>query len=243
MTAVTASDVPERALVVAAHADDVDFRCAGTLAAWCGQGTAVTLALLTDSAKGSHDLSLSDDEVAALRRTEQRAAAARVGYRDVRELGEIDGLLRADERVIEWLVRVIRDARPDVVLTYDPWAPYILHPDHTTAGDAAFRAVIRAREPRFCRDLADEGLPPWRVSQLWLFGAPEPDHIEDISGSFDTKLDAILCHRSQYETEMGFSEGDEAGRAAFVERMRAMFGKIGASGGFSYAESYRRLAL
>jgi LmbE family N-acetylglucosaminyl deacetylase len=234
--------IPERALVVAAHADDLDFRCAGTLAKWCRRGCAVTHLILTDSAKGSHDLSLSDAGVAEMRLDEQRAAARQVGYTDLRVFGEVDGLLSGTEPVIESVVGVIREVRPDVVLSYDPWAPYILHPDHTAAGDVAFRAVIRAREPRFYRE-GSGVLPPWKTAALWLFAPLEADHVEDITEVFEDKLAAILSHRSQYPTEMGFTEDDEAGRAAFIDRMHKMFATIGGRGGCSYGEEYRRLAL
>lgn len=233
---------PARALVVTAHPDDVDFRCAGTLAKWCSSGCAVTNLVLTDGGKGSHDLRLSDTEVAALRRDEQRAAAARVGYCDIRELGRVDGLLTADEPVIGEVTRLVREVRPEVVLSYDPWAPYILHPDHTVAGDIAFRAAIRAREPRFYVELA--GFPPaWRPRELWLFAPAAANHVEDVSAFFEDKMAAILCHRSQYPTEMGFTDGDAAGEAAFVGRMRAMFATIGEPNGFEYGEEYRRLPL
>ena len=112
----------------------------------------------------------------------------------------------------------------------------------TEAGRAGCLAVVRAREPRFYRD-AHPGRRPWRVPALWLFAPFEPNHVEDISETFDAKLAAIMCHESQYPTEMGFNAGDDSGRAAFVERMHTMFGMIGARGGHARGEDFRRIQM
>lgn len=238
---MTGMDIPGCALAVVAHPDDVDFRCAGTLAAWTRRGSRVVLLVLTDGSKGSHDLTVSDAEVAAVRAEEQVRAARTVGYDDVRWLGETDSLLTASEEVLEKATAVVRAVQPDVMLSYDPWAPYILHPDHTVAGEIAFKSLLRAREPRFYRPPV--GAPPWRTRELWLFAPAQPNHTQDITATFDIKLDAILCHESQYPTEMGFAPGDEAGRAAFCDRMRAMFAQMGAAGGYRYGEAFRRIDM
>jgi LmbE family N-acetylglucosaminyl deacetylase len=243
MVEQTVLPAPERALAICAHPDDVDFRCAGTLAAWARQGTRTTLLILTDGAKGSHDLSLSDAQVRDVRRDEQLRAARVVGYDDVRFLSEPDGLLSADQAIVQQVALLIRDVRPQALLTYDPWAPYILHPDHTEAGRIGFLAAVRAREPRFYREAARRGLAPWKVDELWLFAPFQPNRIEDISSTFEAKLDAIMCHESQYETEMGISPGDTNGRARFENQMRAMFAAIGEREGYRYGEEFRRIPL
>ncbi len=73
--------VPERALVVCAHPDDVDFGAAGTVAALVRAGCAVSYCLVTSGDAGDDDLTRSRDELRALREAEQRAAAAAVGWR------------------------------------------------------------------------------------------------------------------------------------------------------------------
>jgi len=235
--------VPRRALVLAAHPDDGDFRCAGTVAGWVEAGCEATMVVVTDGSKGSHDLALDDAEVAARRRQEQRAACATIGYHDVTFLDEVDGLLSVTEELLEAVVVLLRRVRPDVVLSYDSWAPYQLHPDHTEVGRLAFLGCIRAREPRFYRHFADAGLGPWSVRQLWLFGTPQPDEVVDIADHMDQKLAALLCHETQYPTEMGFELGDDAGMAAFCDRMRAMAARIGASAGVALGEDFKVVHL
>lgn len=77
----------ERALVVAAHPDDIDFGAAGTMATWVDAGIDVRYCIVTDGDAGGFDLTVPRPEVAEIRRREQRAAAAAVGVSDVTFLG------------------------------------------------------------------------------------------------------------------------------------------------------------
>ncbi|MEK9663348.1 MAG: PIG-L family deacetylase, partial [Candidatus Nanopelagicales bacterium] len=81
------SDAATRALVVTAHPDDVDFGAAGTIATWVAEGTEVTYCIATDGDAGGSDPTVPRAEIPAIRRAEQRAAAAVLGVTDVRFLG------------------------------------------------------------------------------------------------------------------------------------------------------------
>jgi LmbE family N-acetylglucosaminyl deacetylase len=233
----------DSALVVVAHPDDCEFLCGGTVAGWTEASATVTLLVATDGAKGSHDPSLSDAELTKTREDEQRQAAAVLGIRDVRFLGAPDGRLERSDAVVLEVVRMIRSARPDVVVTFDPWRLYELHPDHRAVGWIACDAAYRAKESRFNRNLAASGYPAWRPSALWLFDAQEPNHVVDVSAQFETKLRAILCHKSQYPTSMGISAGDPESPARFEERLRTHSAEIGRPHGYLYGERFRRLEL
>jgi hypothetical protein len=75
-----------------------------------------------------------------------------------------------------------------------------------------------------------------------LWSADEPDHAELVADEwFDVKLDALLCHSSQGETTMGDAPGDEAKRAAFIERLRTLHVEQGANIGVGPAEVFKRL--
>ena len=127
--------------------------------------------------------------------------AARVPERHDRVLflGRVDGELEngVDER--REVARIIRTLQPAVVLGHDPWRRYRLHPDHRAAGFVTLDAVVAARDPHFFPEL---GLAPHRPEGLFLFEADEPNHVEDAGGFEDTKVEALLCHRSQWESTM-----------------------------------------
>ncbi|HEY8059251.1 MAG TPA: PIG-L family deacetylase, partial [Acidimicrobiales bacterium] len=112
----TEPELPARALVVSAHPDDVDFGASGTVARLTAAGCMVSYAILTDGDAGEVPDSVGRDGAAALRQSEQRAAAAAVGVADVRFLGFPDGRLEVSIALRAALSRVIREVRPDVVL-------------------------------------------------------------------------------------------------------------------------------
>jgi LmbE family N-acetylglucosaminyl deacetylase len=193
----------ERALVVVAHPDDVDFGAAGTVATWVDAGIAVSYLLCTRGDAGGFD-DTPRDQMPLLREREQRAAAAAVGVSDVRFLDVYhDGLLEVTQDLVRDISRVIRQVRPLRVLTQSPerWWERLgaSHPDHMAAGEATVRAVYpAARNPfAFPELLGVEGLDAWTVPELWLMADPAADHAVDTTGTFDRKLAALQAHVSQ----------------------------------------------
>jgi len=189
------------ALVVTAHPDDVDFGAAGTVAAWTASGITVHYCVCT-SGEASGD---GTPEMAALREAEQTAAAGQVGVRDLTFLRYPDGAVVPSLELRRDISRVIRQVRPDRVLT---WSPEInwefvatTHPDHRAVGEATFAAVYPdARNPHAHRELLDhEGLEPWAVPELWLADGPVAlrNHAVDVTDTFDKKMAALRAHASQ----------------------------------------------
>ncbi len=197
------TDVPERALVVMAHPDDADFSCAGTVALWTEGGTEVVYLMVTDGEAGGDELTLDSSEIAAMRRGEQRRAAAEVGVKDVRFLGYPDGRVVASLDLRRDISRVIRQVRPERVVIPSPerdWDSIAAsHPDHMATGEAALNAVFPdARNPHAHRELlADEGLAPWTVPEVWVTAGPKANHHSDITEVFERKVAALAAHESQ----------------------------------------------
>lgn len=201
-------DQIERALVVTAHPDDVDFGAAGTVAVLTDAGVAVTYCLVTDGEAGGSDRTVSRTDMAALRRREQTDAAMHVGVTDLVWLGHADGRVEANLALREAISRVIRDVRPQVVITQSPQRVLDRtvgsHPDHLAAGEAALCAVYPdARNPfAFPALLDDEGLEPWSVPEVWLMafgGRGDGLTPVDITAHIDRKVKALLSHVSQMQ--------------------------------------------
>jgi LmbE family N-acetylglucosaminyl deacetylase len=201
-TPTAPAEYVERALCVLAHPDDVDFGSAGTVATWTAAGTEVTYCIVTDGDAGGFD-DAPREEMGPLRRREQRAAAAAVGVTDVRFLGYPDGRLELTLDLRRDISRVIRQVRPQRVLTSSPERFYerigASHPDHMTVGESTLRAVYPdARNPfAFPELLADEGLEAWTVSEVWLGASPRADHAVDVTDVVDAKFRALKSHASQ----------------------------------------------
>ena len=193
----------QRALAVVAHPDDVDFGSAGTVAAWVAAGVEVTYLLCTYGDAGGFD-DTPREKVPALREAEQRAAAREVGVDDVRFLpGYRDGHLEVTDDLVRDIARVIRQVRPQRVLTQSPerWWERLpaSHHDHLACGEATVRAVYpAARNPFAYPELRDqEGLEAWTVRELWLAAHPTPNHQVDITATIDRKVAALRAHTSQ----------------------------------------------
>ena len=193
----------QRILAVMAHPDDADFGAAGTIARWTDEGIEVTYCLVTDGDAGGFDRSVARTDIPEIRRTEQRNAAKAVGVEDVRFLGYPDGRLELSLDLRRDISRVIRQVRPQRVLTQSPernWARIqASHPDHLTTGEAALRAIYPdSRNPfAFPGLLADEGLEPWEVAEVWVMAHPSPNHHVDVTNTFDRKIAALRAHVSQ----------------------------------------------
>lgn len=229
---------PRRAMVIAAHPDDIEFVVAGTVAKWVRAGTSVEYVLVTSGDAGSHQPGMTREELARIREAEQRAAAHVVGVDDLVFLGYHDGEVEPTLALRRDLVRQIRRFKPDVVICSDPTPlfignDYINHPDHRAVGQAAIDAVapIAAMPLAFAEQRA-EGLEPHRVKELFVTSTAEPDTWVDVTGTLELKIEALRQHASQFPN--GWDPG---------ELLRKWAADDGAKAGVPYAEAFRRMVL
>ena len=215
----------EWVLVIAAHPDDVDFGAAGTVARWTDDGIEVVYCIVTDGDAGGFDETVPRAEIAPLRRAEQTAAAKLVGVTDIRWLGYPDGRVEATLGLRRDLARVIRQVRPQRVVSPSPERNYarmgISHPDHRAVGSAALDAIYPdARNPFAFPELRAEGLVAWKVSEVWIPGSMAPNHYVDVTDTFSRKVAALRAHMSQ-----------TGQRADLEEFLRAWLARAAAQGG------------
>jgi LmbE family N-acetylglucosaminyl deacetylase len=215
--------VPSRAVVIGAHPDDADFGAGGLIALWASQGCEITVVCVTDGDSGGFDASVAREDVPGIRRDEQRVAAALLGAKECVFLGRPDGFVEADRDLRRDLARVIRERRPEAVVTHAPERNYrfvfMYHPDHLATGAAALAAVYPDARNEFAFPELD--LAPWEVSQVWLFGGPSDDTAVDVTEVFDAKVRACRAHDSQ--TPM-LDRGVEAELRDHLGRMAAEHG-------------------
>ena len=226
----------ERALVITAHPDDAEFIAGGTIAKLCDVGMEVTLCVATSGDKGTRDVSLRRQELAAIREAETRAAANVLGVKRCIFWGMPDGFLTADHELRGMVVKLIRQLRPDLVLTWDGFRPGFNHTDHRMIGLAVRDALFpAAHDPHYYAEFAREGIGPHRTAELLLAGTHEPDFHVDTGPYLDKKADSILCHTSQIDgrTRDEIMNGWlQAGKRDKERRKRT---------GYDHAESFRRI--
>src|SRR5437016_1794345 len=166
---------------------------------WRDAGASVRLLVFTDGSKVTWDPAADLGALVATRRREQDASAAVLGLAGVDFLGVPDGELGSGLAERALVCEAIRRARPDVVLGHDPWKRYRLHPDHRHAGWLVLDGVVAARDHHY---FPEQHLPAHRPGRILLFEAEEVDHLEAVDRHVDTKIRALLCHRSQWPSTM-----------------------------------------
>lgn len=225
-------------LVVAAHPDDADIGCGGSMARLVEAGRHVVVAVVTDGSEGGDDPAAPDEELRDRREREQIAALRELGVGTVEFLRYPDGRLEATLSLRRTLTRLIRRHRPATVFAHDPTAHlfegYINHPDHRAAGLATLDAVYpAARNPRAFRDLLAEGLTAHPVTSVYLFYTTNANAWIDISGApLDRKIAALAHHESQL--------GPEWDGEAWLREGAAREGK---EAGLDAAEGFRRIIV
>ncbi|GAA5512306.1 1D-myo-inositol 2-acetamido-2-deoxy-alpha-D-glucopyranoside deacetylase [Deinococcus carri] len=200
-TASPPLDVP-RALVIAAHPDDLESWCGGTVALLADAGVHVHLLLATSGEAGSRDPQDTRQSLRERREAEARRGASLLGIENVTFLRLPDGEVENNRALKIMLIQAIREHCPDVVFTFDPehpYPPYLSHPDHRAVGRAALDAVAPLARSRlaFEGEPLLAGLAPHRVREVWLFASSVADRAVDIQTTLERKVEARLAHASQ----------------------------------------------
>lgn len=221
-------------MVIAPHPDDPEFGAGGTLAAWAAAGKKIIFVICTNGNKGSSDPDMTSEKLASIREAEQRAAAQKLGVNKVIFLGHDDQSLEDTAEFRRELVVQIRTYKPQTVITTDPYRKYIWHRDHRICGQVTLDAVFPCARDRLAYpDLLAAGLEPHKVKELLFFGAEQPNHFIDITGTFSIKMTALKCHQSQVGKFPAGWENDY--------RKRLANNAVGH--GFELAEAFYRIEL
>ncbi len=185
-------------LVITPHPDDAEFGVAGTIAREVRKGKQVVYVVCTNGDKGTSDIRVKPEQLAEMRKKEQMAAAEVLGVNEVIFMGYPDQGLEDTPEFRKQIVRLIRQYQPRTVVTADPYRRYIWHRDHRITGQVVLDAVFPyARDYWAYPDLTAEGLAPHKVEEILFWAAEEINYRSDITATFDLKLAALRCHKSQ----------------------------------------------
>ena len=229
--------IPESAMAIVAHPDDIEFSCAGTLARWARAGARISYVLCTSGDVGIDEPGMTRARATEIREIEEQDAAKIVGAQEVIFLREPDGMLQATLELRKRLVREIRRFRPEVIVCGDPtivWAgnDYINHPDHRAAATAALDATFPAAgQPNLFEEIAEEGFQAHKPRKVYVTSWSGADTFVCIDDTIETKIAALRAHKSQmkeWNPEPSLREW-----AADAARGKEM----------SYAEGYRVVTL
>lgn len=186
-----------RLLAVVAHPDDLEYGAASAVARWTAAGKWVGYVIVTNGEAGMDDT--PPDAAAKIRRAEQIASAATVGVTDVWFLDHPDGAIQYDLTLRRDITRMIRKAKPDVLLTATQQLTFgnrqINQPDHRAVALATLDAGKDAANRWIFPELAREGLEPHPgVSTVLTTGSTEPTHGVDVTESLKQGIASLRCH-------------------------------------------------
>lgn len=195
--------VPESAMAIFAHPDDIEFSCAGTMARWVKAGCRTSYVLLTSGDVGINDHTITREEAVQIREAEARKAAEIAGAEEIIFIGEPDGLLQPTIELRERLVREIRRFKPEVIISGDPEfvasEGYINHPDHRAAAVLAMDAVFPASgQPTLFKNIETEfGYKAHKPRKVYFNAWANSDTFVNIEETIDIKVEALRAHKSQ----------------------------------------------
>lgn len=205
-------------LAIAAHRDDVELTCAGTLLKAVDAGHRTGILDLTAGESGTRGS-------AALRAEEAERAGAILGVSERRNAGLRDAGLHNTEETRRLVVAEIRHFRPRVVIL--PF-PIGRHPDHRLASELSRDACFLAGLARY--DAPGEPHRPHKIlySLAYREDPVKPTFVVDISAQFERKMQAIRCYASQFDGAMNAGEIFPTGQDLYslVETQNAHYGSL-----------------
>lgn len=213
----------KKILVILAHPDDPEFFCGATIAKWVKDGHEVDYCLLTRGEKGINNIFKDSTNIIAIREKEQKSAAAILGVNNIHYLNYEDGMLAPNMNVRKDVVRVIREIKPDIVVTCDPTNyylndRYINHPDHRATGQIVIDAVFPAAQNElYFPELLNENILPHHVEEVWLSLPRDSNITFDVTDTWPIKIKALEEHRTQIGDILKFRER-MASRAVYCDK-------------------------
>ncbi len=230
----------QRALVVVAHPDDMEFGASAGVARWTDQGKHVAYCLVTSGEAGIDGM--SPDECRVVREAEQRESCRIVGVDEIEFLGLADGVLEYGVGLRREISAAVRRHRPEIVITNnfrDTWdgGAALNQADHIATGKATLDAARDAGNRWVFSEQVAAGLDPWGgVLQVWAAASPLSRHGADTTQTFDRGVESLRAHHA-YIDGLGWESFDPA------EFLEGVARAAGSALGCTFASSYEVLSL
>ena len=227
-------------LAIAAHPDDIELSCSGTLAVHKNLGYKVGIVDLTKGELGSRGS-------VEIRKAEAKRASDILQI-DIREnLGLKDGFFKNDEEHQLALIRAIRSYRPNIVLAN---APNDRHPDHGRAAQLIKDACFLSGLIKIETELDGQRQVHWRPKKIFNYIQDlylEPDFIIDITSTFEQKMESVKAYGSQFYSDSIDGPSTYISSEDFLKsieyRCRLMGKKIGVKYGEGFLSMHNHIGL
>lgn len=182
----------------AAHPDDLEFTCTGTLSKLKSQGYEIIYVIVTNGENGFKcNGDIIPEQRASIRVKEQLEVARKLGIKEVIFLDYKDGFLTYTEELRSQLVEILKKYKPEIVFSFDPAnrdfnSLNLLHRDHRVVSEIVYDACFAAKNLHMYPGERHQ------VARIYFFASNKPNYFEDISDRIELKLDLLACHKSQF---------------------------------------------
>jgi N-acetylglucosamine malate deacetylase 1 len=222
-------------IAFAAHPDDAELACSGTLHKHIQLGKKVGIVDLTRGELGSRGS-------AEIRDQESSDAAKILGLHARENLGLADGFFSNNKDTQLKVIASLRKYQPEIILIN---APYDRHPDHGKGAALLIDASFLSGLIKIETTDAETGEPQkaWRPKRIFHYVQDttiEPSIIVDISDSFEVKLQSILAYKSQFNAVLGDGPQTYISNQGFLDEIEGRARSMGKRIGTKYGEGLIR---
>ena len=218
-------------LVLAAHPDDAELGCGGTIVKHIALGHKVGIADFTRGELGTRGT--------AQTREKEAADSAKILGISVREnLGLRDGFFTNSQEEQLTVVRAIRKYQPDIILAN---AIYDRHPDHGKASDLAFEATFLSGLSKVETSLDGKAQVAWRPKVLYHYVQSQyikPDLIVDVSDFWEKKMEAIRAFKTQFYDPNSKEPSTYISNPGFMKMVESRGQEMGYAIGRTFGEGF-----
>jgi len=178
-------------LVIAAHPDDAELGCSGTILSQVEKGYRVGIVDLTKGemgTRGTPEIRMKEADEAG--KILKLTARENLGFKDIYFLNDEEHQLK--------LIEIIRKYQPEIVLAN---AVTDRHPDHGKGSDLATKACFMSGLRKIETSFEGENQEPWRPKHVYHYiqnNYIKPDFIVDITPFWETKIESIKAFKSQF---------------------------------------------
>jgi len=213
----------------AAHPDDLEFSCIGTLKKMSDKGYSLIYVVITNGENGFKLKNQNRNERINTRKKEQLLAAKELNVKEVIFLDYRDGFLEYSEKLRKQLALLIQEYKPEIIFTFDPAndtfdSLNLFHRDHRITAEIVFDAMFAAKNKYIYSDNSH------KVEEIYFYASRHPNHVEDITELIEFKLNILKIFKSQ------FSDYERV--ADYVKNERSK-----ESPKYKYSEVFRKLTV
>lgn len=218
-------------LVLAAHPDDAELGCGGTIAKHTSMGKKVGVVDLTKGEMGTRGTTES--------RQQEAAASAKILGLALREnLGLPDGFFRNEKEHQLQVVKAIRRHQPEIVLAN---AVYDRHPDHGRGADLAFEACFLSGLTKVITEDNGQQQSPWIPKAIYHYIQSQlltPDFIVDVSAHWEQKMSAVMSFKTQFYDPSSKEPETYISKPGFLQMINARGTEFGQAIGVQFGEGF-----